>query len=234
MTVYHDERPFDTILLLGDNIYSQGNPSELPAKFDQPYAELLRRGVSFHAVLGNHDVPIGRWAQTHYKHFNMGGSAFYSFVKGDNLVEFFALDSNDMDRSQLDWLEKALSASKALWKIAYFHHPLYSSGGKHGSNTKLRALLEPLFVRYGVAAVFSGHDHTYERTALQQGIQYFVSGAGGQLRRGDLNRRSPFFVAGDDTVNSFMYMELTRDRLAFWSVGPDGQILDSGVLAPRR
>lgn len=230
MTSYYEERPYDIVLTLGDNIYPKGNPADLPKKFEQPYAELLRRGVSFYAVLGNHDVSEGRTAEINYKPFNMGGRAYYSFTKGDNLIEFFALDSTAMDEAQLRWLDTALAASRAQWKVAYFHHPIYSSGKFHGSNTKLRRRLEPLFVRYKVAAVFSGHDHIYERTLPQQGVQYFVSGAGGQLRRGNIDRRSRFFAAGNDEVNSFMYVETTGDRLEFWAVDAAGNILDRGAL----
>lgn len=82
-------------------------------------------------------------------------------------------------------------------------------------------------MRHKVAAVFSGHDHIYERTRPQQGVQYFVSGAGGQLRRGNIDRRSPFFAAGNDEVNSFMYVEATGDSLEFWVVDADGNILDT-------
>lgn len=232
MAAFHDERPFDTALLLGDNIYPDGEPSELTDKFERPYAELLRRGVRFHAVLGNHDVKRGRAAQVNYKPFNMGGRAYYSFAEGDGLVEFFALDSNRMDQAQVAWLEGALSASKARWKVVYLHHPPYSSGKKHGSNPGVRTLLEPLFVRHSVAVVFSGHDHIYERIKPQLGVQYFISGAGGQLRRGNTDRQSPLYAAGNDQVNSFMYVEVTRNQFAFWAVGEDGSILDKGTLTP--
>lgn len=94
------------------------------------------------------------------------------------------------------------------------------------------AQLEPLFVRYGVAAAFSGHDHVYERIKPQQDVQYFVSGAGGQLRRGNLDRSQAFFAAGNDEVNSFMYVEVTRDQLAFRAVDAKGLILDSGSFGP--
>lgn len=232
MAAFYDERPFDTVLLLGDNVYPDGNPAGLPEKFERPYAELLRRGVRFRAVLGNHDVRNGRQAQINYGPFNMGGQPYYTFAGGDGLVEFFALDSNRMDQAQLDWLAGALAASKARWKIAYLHHPPYSSGLKHGSSTRLRALVEPLFVRHGVAAVFAGHDHIYERTKPQRGVQYFVAGAGGQLRRGNTDRGSPLFAAGEDQTHSFMYVEVTRERLSFWAVDAGGGVLDSGVLAP--
>lgn len=232
MVSYHKARPYDTVIMLGDNIYPSGSSADLPKKFEQPYAELLQRGVRFYAALGNHDVQQGRQVQTNYRLFNMGGRNYYSFTKGDDLVEFFVLDSTDMDAAQLRWLEGALMASRARWKVAYFHHPIYSSGERHGSSAKLRACLEPLFVRYGVAAVFSGHDHFYERIKPQRGVQYFVCGASGKLRRGNINRRSSLFAAGNDSVHSFLYVEVTHDQLSFWAVDAAGRLLDHGALVP--
>jgi len=227
----HDQHPFDVALTLGDNIYPNGDPALFKEKFERPYAELLRRGVRFYAALGNHDVRLGREAAMRYPDFNMNGQAYYSFVKGGGLVEFFALDSTAPDAAQMRWLEGALSASGARWKLGYFHHPIYSSAMRHGSETRLRARLEPLFVKYGVAAALSGHDHVYERTRPQRGVQYFVCGAGGQLRRGDLDRRSPFFAAGNDQVNSFMCFEATPERLSFRSLDAAGKTLDEGLIA---
>ena len=232
LVAFHDARPYETAILLGDNVYPNGNPTQLVEKFERPYAELLRRGVRFQAVLGNHDVTLGRTAQIHYGPFNMGGRSYYSFVKGDGLIEFFALDSNRLDNEQVRWLESALRSSQARWKIVVMHHPLYSSANKHGSSRTLQSLLEPLFVRYAISAVFAGHDHVYERTTPQKGIQYFVSGAGGQLRRGNINRQSPLLAAGNDQVHSFMYVEITRDRFSFWAVSENGEILDSGHSRP--
>ncbi|MBI1765309.1 MAG: metallophosphoesterase [Acidobacteria bacterium] len=239
MTAWQTAHPFDTVLLLGDNIYPDGNPADLPAKFEKPYAELLQRGIRFQASLGNHDVKKGRAAQIGYPNFNMGGQAYYSFVKGTNadgkpLAEFFALDSNAMDAAQLNWFEGALKVSQAEWKLVFFHHPLYSSATTHGSDAALRAKLEPLFVRYGIVAAFSGHDHTYERTKPMQGVQYFVSGAGsGKLRRGDLNRKSQFFAAGNDENGSFLYVELTQAELNFQAVDVTGKVFDAGRLLPK-
>jgi hypothetical protein len=237
MAKYRQTHAYDTALLLGDNLYPSGEASDIPGKFERPYADLLHKGVEFRAVLGNHDVRRGTESQLKYPYFNMRGRAYYSFTKGLNdvpLVEFFALDSNEFDRTQRQWFEQALAASKARWKVVYFHHPIYSSAEEHGSNTKLRAALEPLLVKHGVAAVFSGHDHTYERTQVLQGVQYFVSGSGGKLRKGDLNRRSPFFSAGNDESGSFMLMEVTPERFSFKAIDIDGREFDSGELAPRQ
>lgn len=235
MLSWRKNHPFDTVLLLGDNIYNDGDPADIPAKFEKPYAELLKSGIKFYAVLGNHDVRKGREGQINYPNFNMGGRSYYSFTKGNGLVEFFAIDSTNFDDAQSKWLEGALAASKAQWKLAFFHHPIYSSAKTHGSDTKLRAKLEPMFQRYGVAAAFSGHDHTYERTRPQNGIQYFVAGAGsGKLRKGDLDRKSSIFEAGNDESGSFLFVEVTREALSFEAINASGTKFDSAKIQMRK
>src|SRR6185369_696999 len=110
-------------------------------------------------------------------------------------VEFFMLDSNDMDARQVTWLDSALQKSPAIWKIPVFHHPIYSSGS-HGSDVALRKVVEPIFVQRGVKVAFSGHDHIYQRVTPQQGVQYFVSGAGGKIREGDINKKDSIVAMG--------------------------------------
>lgn len=233
MAAHHWNRFYDMALMLGDNIYPSGDPEDMPDKFEGPYAELLKRGVSFYAALGNHDVKKGREVQMNYPSFNMGGRSYYTVTKGDDLVEFFALDSTRFDLRQRRWLEGALQASRAKWKIAFCHHPLYSSADRHGSKLELRVEVEPLLVKYGVDAVFSGHDHVYERIKPQQDVQYFVSGVGSKPRRGDLERDSPFFAAGNDETSSFMSIEITPERFDFKAIDIGGRVIDSGQLAPR-
>ena len=144
--------PFEFSLMLGDNLYGGEAPSDVADKFERPYKPLLDAGVKFYAALGNHDDPNQRF----YKPFNMNGERYYSFKPAEGSVRFFALDSNYMDQAQVAWLEKELAASDSDWKICFFHHPLYSSGDKHGADTKLRELLEPIFVKHGVDLVFDG------------------------------------------------------------------------------
>ena len=114
--------------------------------------------------------------------------------------------------------------------MAFFHHPLYCSARKHGSDLRLRAQLEPLFIRYKVDAVFSGHDHIYERMKPQQGIYYFTEGASGQLRKGNINRGSALFEAGNDTVNSFLVVQVDPAQIKVEAVGSNGAVLDQVVI----
>lgn len=215
--------PFDFAIMLGDNMYGSQRPADFVTKFERPYKPLLDAGVRFYASLGNHDEQNNRF----YKPWNMNGERYYTYTKKN--VRFFALDSNDMDPKQVDWLRKALQTATEAWKVAYFHHPLYSSAGRHGSETDLRRVLEPLFVRYGVNAVFSGHDHVYERIRPQQGIYYFVSGAAGQLRRGDL-QASRLTDKGYDLDLSFMLVEITDDTISIQALSRTGRSADSATL----
>jgi predicted phosphodiesterase len=214
---------FDTVIMLGDNMYGSQEPADFIRKFEQPYKALLVAGVQFFATLGNHDNQLNRY----YKPFSMGGERYYTFAKKN--VRFFVLDSDGLDPKQMAWLDEVLKSSTDEWKICYFHHPLYSDGGTHGSAVELRVVLEPLFLRYGVAVVFSGHEHFYERLAPQKGIYYFIEGAGGQLRRGDIVR-SEFKAAGFDQDQSFMLVEIVGSDLFFQAISRTGQIVDSGTI----
>jgi 3',5'-cyclic AMP phosphodiesterase CpdA len=184
---------------------------------------LLAAGVMFRASLGNHD----RAENVNYKYFNMGGQRYYSYVR--NNVRFVVIDTTQVDRQQVQWLETTLREAQEDWKIPYFHHPLYSNAARHGSSVNLRVLLEPLFVKYGVDVVFAGHDHVYERIKPQNGIHYFVSGAAGQLRRGNMrptNETAAFF----DQDQSFMLVEVAGNELSFAAVSRTGKTVDSGVI----
>jgi predicted MPP superfamily phosphohydrolase len=220
---YRQKFPFDFVIMLGDNIYGGESPKDFQIKFEIPYKPLLDGGVTFYAALGNHDNVNQRF----YKFFNMSGTQYYSFKKGN--VRFFVLDSNYMDPKQLAWLEQELKGSGSDWKVCYFHHPLYSSGKNHGSATELRLLLEPIFVKYGVQVVFSGHEHVYERVKPQKGIQYFTEGASAKLMARSLQGTS-FKAAGFDTDHSFMLVEIAGDELYFQTISRTGATVDSGVI----
>ena len=224
MVIARQTFPFDFVIMLGDNIYGGSSPKDYETKFEAPYKPLLDAGVKFYASLGNHDNPNERF----YKLFNMSGANYYSFKKGN--VRFIVLDSNYMDSKQLAWLEKQLQdAGDKDWKICYFHHPLYSSGKTHGSSIELRTLIEPMFIKYGVDAVFSGHDHVYERVQPQKGIYYFTEGSSGELRNGDL-AKTGMTEKGFDTDRTFMLVEIAGDEMYFQTLSRAGNEVESGML----
>lgn len=230
MARLHERFAFDLVLLVGDNLYGSERPQDFVNKFERPYKPLLDRGVKFYAALGNHDSR----AQRYYKLFNMEGRLYYAFDAPRQDVRFYVLESTYLEPEQLAWIEKELKSASDDWKIAFFHHSLYSSGQRHGSDLRLRAALEPMFVQNNVSVVFTGHDHVYERVKPQRGIVHFVVGSAGQLRAGNINKASEITAKGVDNDQVFLAAEIRGDQMTFQAIARTGQVVDSGVVTRRQ
>jgi 3',5'-cyclic AMP phosphodiesterase CpdA len=224
MNAWRSRYPYKFVLMTGDNLYGSERARDYERKFSIPYKALLDAGVQFYASLGNHDDD----GQTQYKAFNMNGQKYYTF-KPQNGVRFFAIDSNYVDRKQLQWLDKELAASGSDWKIVFFHHPLYSSGATHGSADLQRELIEPVLIKHGVNVAFMGHEHFYERIKPQKGVAYVSIGSSAKLRKGDL-RKSPLTVYGNDSAYAFLLVEIAGDEMFFQAINDKGQTLDAGSV----
>ncbi len=237
MVIQRERFSFDFVLMLGDNIYDSWTPEDYAAKFERPYKALLDDGVTFYAARGNHD---GR-EQWLYPGFNTGGNRYFTFTRtegvlkplGGNSVQFFAIDTVDLDSMQLQWLREQLEKSNAEWKITFFHHPVYTSGRYGLSSILRRRTLESIFVEGGVDVALSGHEHLYERFLPQQGVHYFTSGAAGAVRVGDLKPTNRT-AAGFDADLTFMLVEISGDTMYFQAISRLGVIVDSGSLERRQ
>ena len=247
MAQTYQHSPFEMVLMAGDNIYPYGEMKYIESAFEKPYAPLLSQGVKFYAALGNHDIIKSNNGQDqiNYPLFNMR-DRYYSFTKplpqglnldsnslgnfdgNSELVEFFALDTNSNAdwRSQLDWLDRQLGNSQALWKIVYGHHPLYSSG-RHGGNTQLATVLAPLFAKHRVVLYLCGHDHGYERFLPINGTTYIVNGGGG----------APLYQFGSSGQTafvsqrfSFMICDVYQDKIITKAIAVDGKVFDRAII----
>jgi len=233
MVRFHERFAFPFVIMVGDNLYEgPATPDDYRTKFEEPYAPLLAEGVQFFAALGNHDDP----REINYEHFNMRGRRYYRFAPPGNLlarittpVAFFALDSTYLDSAQLAWFDAELAASPADWKIVFLHHPIYTSGRYRASAFVNRSTLESIFLRRHVSVVFSGHEHIYQRTTLQNGIQYFISGGAGSLRPGD-GTPAPFIARTYSADYHFMLVEIEGDALNFQAISRTGATIDAGRL----
>ena len=233
MVAWRERFPFEFVLMLGDNIYGPHTPDDYRRKFDEPYRDLLQAGVTFHAAIGNHDEP----GSLNYAPFNMDGQRYYTFRKGEGPlggltgagIRFFALDSRSFDTDQIAWLRRELEESRSAWKIAYFHHPLYTSGRYQAGARTLRRAIERPLVEGDVDVVLSGHEHFYERIQPQNGVVYFVSGAAGSLRPDDI-QRTPLTAVGFDDDYHFVMFEVTGRELYFQAVSRAGKTIDAGVI----
>ena len=179
----------DFIVTTGDNNYPLGEATTMDQNIGQyyhdfiyPYVGTYGAGATsnrFWPSLGNHDWATGS-VQAHEDYFTLpGNERYYDFIWGP--VHFFAIDSDSNEPDghtstsvQAQWLQTQLAASSSPWNVVYFHHPPYSSGLTHGSTPDLQWPYQA----WGADAVFSGHDHEYERIVLN-GLPYFVNGAGG-------------------------------------------------------
>jgi tartrate-resistant acid phosphatase type 5 len=196
----------DSIVTAGDNNYMDGAAETIDANIGQYYHAYIApyygsygtgAGVSasdnrFFPALGNHD-----WytpdAQPYFDYFTLpGNERYYTVRRGP--IEFFILntDKNEpdgyaVDSAQAQWLRDQLAVSDAPWQIVVLHYPPYSSSARHGSD---RTVQWP-FAAWGADAVIAGHDHLYERLQ-ENGIPYFVNGAGGK----DLYPFKPWSVSG--------------------------------------
>jgi 3',5'-cyclic AMP phosphodiesterase CpdA len=233
MNAYRQRFDYKFVLMAGDNIYEgPATEEDYRLKFEEPYKALLDAGVKFYAALGNHDDTN----QIFYKPFNMDGRRYYTFVppvdpitRWDTRVRFFALDSTYLSFEQIRWFEKEVTESGAEWKIAFMHHPVYTSGRYGLAARGIRLALESAFVNGGVNVVFSGHEHIYQRAELQRGVMYFVTGGAGSLRAGDA-KRSPAIARSYDADYHFMLAEITDEGFFFQAINRLGETVDAGVM----
>ena len=160
------------VVMLGDNTYGGESPKDFERRFEIPYKPLLDAGVKFHAAIGNHDTPNQRF----YKLFNMGGQQYYSFRPKPGRAVFCARQQWRLQPGAVAVAAEELAASGSEWKIAFFHHPLYSSGGRHGSDTALREQLEP-------PSSSSTSTWCYPATITSMRAQYPQAAEGHSVRR---------------------------------------------------
>jgi hypothetical protein len=217
-----EKNPYDAALLLGDNIYPDGNIQKLgKAYFTDIYGALIRQNVHFVVAIGNHDI-VGGYQEDQLRFFKMPG--YYYSVKKPG-IEFFVIDTNHFanDKVQQQWLKQALSASTSTWKAVIGHHPVYSSG-EHGTDQALKMSLEPLLIRHQVNFYLAGHDHNYERFKPVQGVQYIVSGGGGAYLR-NFNKPLPHSLVRLK-AHHFLDFELKGNQLKMQVLDKTGRIID--------
>lgn len=241
------------VITTGDNIYadlnlgwlslrSGDNDADWETKFFAPYGPLLRE-IPFYPSPGNHDgngsenrADLPAYLDNFFFPQNRP-ARWYRFAFAD-LAEFFSLDSTDNTLSgprkpaflasgeQFSWLRNAITASKTPWKIPYFHHPPFTAGPYHGASLNdLRPFCEA-FAASGVKVVFSGHEHNFqfsERSAATAGIQYVVSGAGGELRPGDArSEMRKAHIAGWAPEHHFLSVEIDGNEMRITPIGANG------------
>jgi predicted phosphodiesterase len=184
--------PFDFGITLGDNFYPQGLEELSDPRWQRDWEGLYSRlGIRFYATLGNHDHYSAKGPETEIRR-SLGSASwclpkpYYTFTAGP--VQFFALDTNPIMKrepsrqEQLEWLDRALAASSARWKVVYGHHPIFSTGPDGNMKTMIEAVL-PVLKRRGADVYLAGHEHVMEYLKPDGDLNFFVAGAGGHAVR---------------------------------------------------
>ena len=234
--LYHidEERPLDGVILLGDNLSFNGNPNRFEEVFLQPYDALLKNGVRFYAVLGNHDITGGfSGFQMNHPLFNMGGKRYYTINFKEKMVQLFCIDTNTIlnDKPQVAWLKKELAKSEAQWKVVAMHHPLYGKTIKYPeTEPHLRDFLEPILTEGKVNVALAGHNHMYQRFRPKQGVNHFTAGSGGKLDEDGILPDDPDLLVGEDTKNVALILQFGRSGFEYLAVDSMESIVDEGTI----
>lgn len=239
--------PPDFVLTVGDNFYPSGVVSTRDPHWHRTFESVYVDPAlmcPWHPTLGNHDLQGSASAQVDYsqrsRRWDMGGRYYRvtRAVPGGVMAEFFLLDTSVMVREegfydarraamQLAWLESALSASRASWKIVAGHHPVFS-GGKHGTMGSLVETLKPMLDRHGVAAFLNGHDHDLQHISVD-GIHYLTSGAGARLRPAGRLQETVFAASR----LGFLVATVTAESMEIAFVDSDNAVLHEASIAAR-
>lgn len=163
---------FKYIVTTGDNFYDPDGIATQQNYYGPERCLYSYPGNVWRAVWGNHDVS-GPSSGTVLRSLHR----YYTWSVGT--TQFFMLDANEPgNAAQRSWLARTLKASRARVKIVVFHQPAFTSG-LHNDSASAQRNWVPLFVRYHVSLVLTGHNHDYEHLK-EDGIDYVVSGGGGQ------------------------------------------------------
>ncbi|CDG81208.1 metallophosphoesterase family protein [Janthinobacterium agaricidamnosum] len=209
--------PRSAVLSLGDHTY----PAGLAAEFRDCYAPTWGRFKErTYPAPGNHEY-YSKDAAGYYQYFAAPDGRpqpeYYSFELGAwHIVSLNSQLKDEQQRAQLEWLKNDLQTHPRRCTLAYWHEPLYSSGG-HAPKQHMQAAWQVLYDA-GAELVLSGHDHDYERFAAQdahgqadqRGMRQFVVGTGGAFLTPFL-RLAPHSEVRDSRSHGVLRLDLYDD-----------------------
>ncbi len=180
------------VATLGDHAYRSGSRSEFDRCYDPTWGRAKNRT---RPAAGNHEYNTPD-ADAYFDYFGAAAgnprTGYYSYDLGRWHVVVINSNCSEVGgcgagSPQHDWLLADLAAHPADCTLAYWHHPRFSSGSKHGGSSEMQPIWQALY-DHDADLVLSGHEHNYERFTPQdptgkadpeRGIRQFVVGTGG-------------------------------------------------------
>jgi hypothetical protein len=230
-----------TVYTLGDNVYPSGTDAEFANCYNSSWG---RHKARTKPSVGNHEY-LTAGAAGYYKYFGAAAGdsskGYYSYDLGAwHIVALNSMCENvggcGTTSPMVTWLKLDLAANPSSCTLAYWHHPVFSSGSEHGNDPRMIPSWDALYAA-GADVVLSGHDHDYERFAPQtssgvgdpaQGIREFVVGTGGGTPRAFGTIRANSEVRNSDTIG---VLKLTLHASSYeWQFVPEAgkTFTDSG------
>lgn len=237
-----------------DGVASTQDPAWLTS-FENVYtAHALH--VPWYSVLGNHDYHGSVQAQIDYSKISRRWtmpSRYFATTLAEDIserdsvkVELVFLDTNPMQTdylanrtgyytdvreqdtlAQMEWLKRTLQQrDTSAWSIVIGHHPMYSGGKRKGKTSDMINRFHHVFDAYNIDAYFAGHEHDLQHHDDGSGVQYFVSGAGSEVRKTGKMEYTKFAQA----VGGFALVTATRASLVVRFVDAQGNVLYSTTI----
>ncbi|MFO7660143.1 MAG: metallophosphoesterase [Candidatus Cloacimonadaceae bacterium] len=185
----------------------------------------LAEKAQIYPAMGNHDID----KELFLKNFPQVDSLTYYSVERESII-WIVLNSNlklAPGSAQYNWLVQNLEANIDKTVVIVMHHPIYSSG-PHGDEKGFNLLFPALFKRYSVAAVFSGHDHLYERSVRDE-IAYVVFGGGGYKLYDSVSLNN--YAVVTKKTHGFLIFEAENDVMNVTAYDLEGEVIDSFSFA---
>lgn len=219
------------------------NRGERDAEWAEWFAMMGWMGASVPSIPtpGNHDYPRdaegNRILAPHWRaQFTLPENGIPPLKETNYYVDFqgvriISLNTLEHEQWQARWLERVLENNPNRWTIVTFHFPIFSSA-QGRDNPELRALWKPVFDRYRVDLVLSGHDHTYARSVPQpSGTVYVNSVTGPKMYK--LNQQ-PWMRRWAQDTQFYHLVHVDGDRLRFESYTAAGSLFDAFEIRKRR
>ena len=226
-----DENPSDAVFTVGDNAYFNATREDFQNCYQPRWGRHRSRTLP---SPGNHEYQLNVGPYFDYFGDRAGarGAGFYSYTLGNwHIVSLNSEVGVTQGQEQYVWLRSDLEANKrsntARCTLAFWHHPLFTSGPSAGSNARMRDIWNLLY-EYGADVAITGHDHLYERFAAQDGlgrpdafgIQEYIVGTGG----------APLYDFGAPILNSrFRLKAYGVLKLTLRDVSYDSVFIEAGT-----
>lgn len=230
------------IVSTGDNFYTFGVTSAKDALWKKSYENIYNgdaiKHVDWYPVLGNHDHYGNEDAEVEYStinpHWKMVAKHYAAQIKAPDSSTITMVYTNTEPLSnnassaaqQWQWIDSTLAAAPQGWKFVVGHHPVYSSNPTHGNTPELVTRLKPLLEKYNVQAYLCGHDHDMQhQQPAGSKVDYFVSGAGSELRPTAANQNTKFALSRA----GFLLVAIKDNIMTTYFIDEDGDVVYSYV-----